>query len=286
MTAPATSLYASLLGFLVLYLAYRIVGLRRSRKVGLGSGGDAQLEHAMRVLGNAIEYVPIALILIGLLEINGTPRWLVHALGGTLVLARLYHAQGFGGSTGTSRGKILRHGADLAGHCSGGACQPRALLYLGHLIGRRMRSVCQRAGPRRAKEERLEDTKIQRVRHTVGVEIGVRHAVGEKGLPELAEVDRVDDIVVVQVRIAGVAVAVAVGVDLACVRKQRAIVDRVADAVGVRVGCRGALPAHAAHDNIIDVPAVVGDGEVAVEAEAHACRRGACDRLEARAKRR
>lgn len=106
MTAPATSLYASLLGFLVLYLAYRIVGLRRSRKVGLGSGGDAQLEHAMRVLGNAIEYVPIALILIGLLEINGTPRWFVHALGGSLVLARLFHAQGFGGNTGTSPGRF------------------------------------------------------------------------------------------------------------------------------------------------------------------------------------
>lgn len=106
MTAPATSLYASLLGLLVLHLAYRIVGLRRSRQVGLGSGGDAQLEHAMRVLGNAVEYVPIALILIGLLEINGTPRWAVHTLGGTLVLARLYHAQGFGGSTGVSRGRF------------------------------------------------------------------------------------------------------------------------------------------------------------------------------------
>ena len=106
MLAPVTALYTALLGLLVLFLAYRVVGVRRRHKIGLGSGGDAQLELAMRVHANAIEYVPIALLLIALLEINSTPRWMIHAFGGTLVLARLWHLRGFGGSSGVSRGRM------------------------------------------------------------------------------------------------------------------------------------------------------------------------------------
>ncbi len=107
MIAPVTSLYASLLGLLLLYLAYRIVKVRRSQKVGLGTGGDEAVEHAMRVMGNAVEYVPMALILIALLEINNTPPWMIHIYGGTLLASRLYHLQGFGGNTGISRGRYF-----------------------------------------------------------------------------------------------------------------------------------------------------------------------------------
>lgn len=105
MIAPVTSLYASLLALLLLYLAYRIVKVRRSNKVGLGSGGDEAVEHAMRVMGNAVEYVPIALILIALLEINHTPQWMIHVYGVVLFAARLYHLRGFGSNSGISNGR-------------------------------------------------------------------------------------------------------------------------------------------------------------------------------------
>ncbi|MFK7888803.1 MAG: MAPEG family protein [Gammaproteobacteria bacterium] len=105
MIAPVTSLYASLLALLLLYLAYRIVKVRRSNKVGLGSGGDEAVEHAMRVMGNAVEYVPIALILIALLEINHTPQWMIHVYGAVLFAARLYHLRGFGSNSGISNGR-------------------------------------------------------------------------------------------------------------------------------------------------------------------------------------
>lgn len=107
MLAPHTSLYAGLLGLMVLFLAFRIVRLRRSQKVGLGDGGDQQIQHAMRVMGNFVEYTPIALILIGLLELNGTPAWMIHLFGATLLLARLAHLQGFGSSFGVTRGRYL-----------------------------------------------------------------------------------------------------------------------------------------------------------------------------------
>lgn len=107
MLAPHTSLYAALLGLMVLFLAFRVVRLRRSQKVGLGAGGDAQIEHAMRVMSNFVEYVPIGLILIGLLEINSTPAWMIHLFGATLLLARLAHLQGFGSSSGVTRGRYF-----------------------------------------------------------------------------------------------------------------------------------------------------------------------------------
>lgn len=107
MIAPVTSLYAALLGLMILWLALRVVRLRRAQKVGLGDGGDTKVEHAMRVMSNFTEYVPIALVLIVLLELNSTPGWMIHVFGAALVLARLYHLQGFGGNSGISKGRFF-----------------------------------------------------------------------------------------------------------------------------------------------------------------------------------
>ena len=107
MTAPISAVYASLIGLLLIFLAFRVVRARRSQQIGLGSGGDKTVEHAMRVHANATEYAPISLIMIALLEINGGAPWLIHALGAGLLLARLFHLQGFGSSTGTSTGRVV-----------------------------------------------------------------------------------------------------------------------------------------------------------------------------------
>ena len=101
-----TSLYASLCGILILALAIRVVYLRRKNKVGIGNGGVDDLRRAVRVHANAIEYIPIALILMAALELNGVNGWLMHALGSLLVLSRLLHAQGLSGSPGVSFGRF------------------------------------------------------------------------------------------------------------------------------------------------------------------------------------
>ena len=71
-----------------------VIKLRGKNKVGLGSGGHDDLERAIRAQGNFAEYVPIALILIGCLELNGAPWWLVAIPGITLIIGRLFHAKG------------------------------------------------------------------------------------------------------------------------------------------------------------------------------------------------
>jgi len=94
MILNATSLYAALLAGLLLYLSLNVIKQRKSARISVGDGGDDALLRAIRVQGNFVEYTPIALILVGLIEFNGFPAWVVHGLGVALVLGRGLHAMG------------------------------------------------------------------------------------------------------------------------------------------------------------------------------------------------
>ncbi len=61
----------------------------------------------MRRHANFIEYVPLALILIGLLEFNGAPTLAIHALGGGLVVFRIAHAVGLKADTIEGMGRLI-----------------------------------------------------------------------------------------------------------------------------------------------------------------------------------
>ncbi len=104
---PITALYAGVLALLMLVLARNVVRGRSRAKVGLFDGGDEQLGRAIRIHGNFIEYVPIALILMGLVEINGVPAWALHAWGVVIVASRLVHAYGLAGSSVASKGRTI-----------------------------------------------------------------------------------------------------------------------------------------------------------------------------------
>lgn len=87
-------LYAALLGFLFFYLSVRTIRLRRRLKIGIGANENDEMLRGMRVHSNFAEYVPIALILIYFVEVQGGHSWLVHALGALLVVGRSVHAYG------------------------------------------------------------------------------------------------------------------------------------------------------------------------------------------------
>ena len=89
-----TSLIASALSVIFIKLSINVIGIRRKIHISLGNGGHDELERAIRAQGNFAEYVPIALILIACLEINGAPWWLVVVPGITLIIGRLIHARG------------------------------------------------------------------------------------------------------------------------------------------------------------------------------------------------
>lgn len=107
MTPSITALYSGLLGLLYLVLCWLVVDRRRKGRVGLGTGGDAALERAVRVHGNFAEYVPIFLVLLLVAELGGASAGLLHGLGAAFVLARVGHAYGLARSSGTSKGRFF-----------------------------------------------------------------------------------------------------------------------------------------------------------------------------------
>jgi uncharacterized protein len=104
---PIAGLYAALCAILVLVLALRVIVLRWSTKAGIGDGGDRRLARAIRIHGNAIEYVPVALILLVVAELSGASHTLLHGCGIVLVAARAAHALGFARTAGVSFGRSL-----------------------------------------------------------------------------------------------------------------------------------------------------------------------------------
>ena len=89
-----TSIIASVLAINFVQLSLAVIGLRRKNKVSLGSGGQEDLERAIRAHGNFAEYVPIGLILLGTLELNAAPWWVVSIAGVAIIIGRLIHAKG------------------------------------------------------------------------------------------------------------------------------------------------------------------------------------------------
>lgn len=85
-----TPLYAGLLALWFLVLSMRVVQ-RRGHGISLGDGGDAPLLRRIRGHGNFSEYVPLILLMIAMLELSRVSIYILHALGATLLLARLLH---------------------------------------------------------------------------------------------------------------------------------------------------------------------------------------------------
>lgn len=91
---PITSLLTA--AFAVALVALSVPVTLRRIKVGVlvGEGADELLRRRIRAQGNFVEYVPLALIALGLLEAQAAPAWMVVAIGGVLGFGRLLHAIG------------------------------------------------------------------------------------------------------------------------------------------------------------------------------------------------
>ena len=125
---PVSTFFGGILGFMAIALSY-IVAIERTRNrvwhgesvtdvsnqpnylekpgrwaawlesytqkfVTSKSHDDGVLQRKVRAFGNFMEYVPLALLLILILEFNGAPVYLLWFLGVGLTLARIAHAWG------------------------------------------------------------------------------------------------------------------------------------------------------------------------------------------------
>jgi uncharacterized membrane protein YecN with MAPEG domain len=105
-----TPLYAGILGLMAVALAAVAGRMRGQTGISLGDGGNPQLLLAMRRHANFIEFVPLTLILIGLLELNGVSPVAIHCLGGLLVVFRVCHAAGIQVDTMAGAGRAIGAG--------------------------------------------------------------------------------------------------------------------------------------------------------------------------------
>lgn len=110
-----TAIYAGLLGLMSIVVAFPAGKLRGETGISIGDGGNQELLLAMRRQANFIEVVPLALILLAIMEMNGVTVWAIHGLGAALIIARVSHAlglkadtiQGFGRAFGAGMSALV-----------------------------------------------------------------------------------------------------------------------------------------------------------------------------------
>ncbi len=93
-TLPVTSLLTGAAALFLVLLSFPVANHRRKNKLSAGDGGDEAFNRKIRAQGNFIEYAPIAIIAIGLLEMNGFPQIWVCGFAAALAAGRVLHAIG------------------------------------------------------------------------------------------------------------------------------------------------------------------------------------------------
>ena len=88
-----SAIYASLSAFLICWLSLNVIKKRRGNSVSIGDGGNDELKTAIAAQSNAIEYVPITLLLLFALEYNAANIWIIHLFGVALITSRVIHAR-------------------------------------------------------------------------------------------------------------------------------------------------------------------------------------------------
>ena len=108
-----------LLALLYVVLGLQVSRLRQGNKVLFGDGGNIKLRSAIRAHANFVEYVPLIVLMVAMLEMSGMPAPRVHLLMAALLVARLLHPLGmYVGSAIPAVSDLpgRRHFAHLAGH--------------------------------------------------------------------------------------------------------------------------------------------------------------------------
>lgn len=114
MTFPATTaVYAGLLALLYLGLSGWVIASRVSENVLFGDGGDDAVLKRIRSHANFSEFVPLVLILVGLLEAGGAGHGLVQGLLLALLVGRILHPIGMFAPPNTPRQFACRGGGIL-----------------------------------------------------------------------------------------------------------------------------------------------------------------------------
>jgi len=88
-----SAIYASISAVIIGWLALNVVKLRRKHRINIGDGDNKELMCAREAHYNAVENIPITLLLLFALEFNGAALILVHLFGLAFITGRIFHAR-------------------------------------------------------------------------------------------------------------------------------------------------------------------------------------------------
>lgn len=91
---PILGVYAGINILINLFLAYRVSANRLRSNVVTGTGSDEKLYNASRAHVTNVEYTPIALVGLIVLNVLGASIYVMHLVGLTLTIGRILHAIG------------------------------------------------------------------------------------------------------------------------------------------------------------------------------------------------
>ena len=96
MQLPITALYAGVFTIFALYLSFKAGSFRGSTGISVlfGEPANMVLAEKVRAHQNFLEYVPMIVILMGAIELNGGSAMFLHIVGVLLIVARIAHAIG------------------------------------------------------------------------------------------------------------------------------------------------------------------------------------------------
>jgi hypothetical protein len=103
MSFAITALYAGISGVFAVLLANHVLYVR----LRTASQPKWRPDAVLRVQANFVENVPLALILLLLLELNGTPPEILHGFGISLVILRVLHAWGLSRNEGANYPRLI-----------------------------------------------------------------------------------------------------------------------------------------------------------------------------------
>ncbi len=92
---PITTTAAVLNGALLVLMTTTIGIIRNRKNLSYGDGGDNRFAKRVRAHANAVEQIPIALILLLLAEMQGASAVLLWTIAAALTVGRLCHAVQF-----------------------------------------------------------------------------------------------------------------------------------------------------------------------------------------------
>ena len=115
MTLAITALYASIMMIFALALSFKAGAFRGGTGISVlfGSPENMELAQRVRVHQNFLEYIPLALILMGIIEINGGNTTFLHVFGSVLIISRVAHAIGLKHDNMGHPGRVIGAGGTV-----------------------------------------------------------------------------------------------------------------------------------------------------------------------------